>query len=426
MDNFYDINDFIVFLFKKWKMIIIIMVLGAVLFSGNRAVSMIRSYTAQDENTDVVSSSDIDSEEPLWYKVQNIIEITPEQEDQTPEMIIEAYRKLSGSSTVLNGIYERWYESELEEYGKRVEKLHEYGYILDKEVNYPYALRDFNTQFLINNDDLNTATRTQATYEERFIAVGFKSTNETLAREIADDYTQELTAAVQKAVGEFSYEIVDQSLFYDLPAASSGTQTTRVLSSSSSPAVVTVNQIIIQCVKGVIWGAVIGAGVSIILAFLMYMMTRKIYLLSDVRKFNVSILGTGFLQERGFIKIRACFHTALEGGSWDDTGHKKLLKRIAETAGTSNTVKDIYVTGTCKTAYLKKIAQELNEISSSAEFHFVEGIQTSGKAAGIARQENTAFILLEKFGESVKDNIEYELEELNKLETNILGMIVLE
>lgn len=426
MDNFYDINDFIVFLFKKWKMIIIIMVLGAVLFSGNRAVSMIRSYTAQDENTDVVSSSDIDSEEPLWYKVQNIIEITPEQEDQTPEMIIEAYRKLSGSSTVLNGIYERWYESELEEYGKRVEKLHEYGYILDKEVNYPYALRDFNTQFLINNDDLNTATRTQATYEERFISVGFKSTSETLAREIADDYTRELTAAVQNAVGEFSYEIVDQSLFYDLPAASSGTQTTRVLSSSSSPAVVTVNQIIIQCVKGVIWGAAIGAGVSIILAFLMYMMTKKIYLLSDVKKFNVSILGIGFLKERGFIKIRARFHTALEGGSWDETGHKKLLKRIAETAETSNTVKDLYVTGTCKPAYLKKIAQELNEISSSVTFHFVEGIQTSGKAAAIARQENTAFILLEKFGESVKDNIEYELEELNKLETDILGMIVLE
>ena len=124
----------------------------------------------------------------MGVKFQNIIDITPGQDatsGPTAERIIEAYRKLSGSSEVLGAVSEEWYESEKEEYQNRVEKFHDYGYILDKEVNYPYALRDFYTQFLVNNDDLNTAARTQYTYDERYIAVGFKSTDEALAREIA-------------------------------------------------------------------------------------------------------------------------------------------------------------------------------------------------------------------------------------------------
>ncbi len=432
MDNFYDVNDFVVFLFKKWRVVLVVIILSIAAFAGSRAVSMIGSYMAQDETTEAEAPpvSNPDSTEPMWVKIQNIIEITPGQDatsGPTAERIIEAYRKLSGSSEVLGVVSEEWYESEKEEYQNRVEKFHDYGYILDKEVNYPYALRDFYTQFLVNNDDLNTAARTQYTYDERYIAVGFKSTDEALAREIAKDYAEKLTAAVQESVGEFSYEIVDESVLYDLPTASSGTQTTRAASSStSSAAVITVKQIIVQCAKGVIWGMIVGAVISILLVFLMYMMTRKIYLLSDAKKFNVPILGTGFLKERGFLKIRSRFHTVLEGGNWDETGHRKLVKRIAETVEAFDPEKEVYVTGTCRPACLKKIAQELNEAASGIRIHFVEGIQSSGKAAKIAGKEDVSFILVERFGESLKDNIEYEVTELSRLGTEILGMIVLE
>lgn len=429
MDNFYDLNDFIVFLFKKWKTVLAVVLLVVVVFVGNRAFSMIRSYQAQGETTDTEEVSSSDSTEPMWVKAQNIIEIMPEEpktSDQMTEEVIEAYRKLSGSDAVLGAVSDEWYESEKEEYQIRVEKLHDYGYILDKEVDYPYAMRDFYSQFLVNNEDLNAAARTQDNYDEKYIAVGFRSSNAELAKSIADSYTEKLTAAVQESVGEFSYEIVDQSVLYDLPSASSGTQTTRVASTTSSAAVITVNQIIVQCAKGVVWGVMIGAIVSVILVFLMYMMTKKVYLLSDIRKFNIPVLGTGFYKERGFLKIRAWFHAALEGGNWDETGHKKLVKRVVELEEAYDSQKKIYVTGTCRTSYIKRIAHELNEASAKIDFEYVEGIQTSGKAAAIAKNENAAFILLEKFGESVKDNIEYEIAELNKLETEILGILVLE
>ena len=171
---------------------------------------------------------------------------------------------------------------------------------------------------------------------------------------------------------------------------------------------------------------IVGAVISILLVFLMYMMTRKIYLLSDAKKFNVPILGTGFLKERGFLKIRSRFHTVLEGGNWDETGHRKLVKRISETVEAFDPEKEVYVTGTCRPACLKKIAQELNEAASGIRIHFVEGIQSSGKAAKIAGKEDVSFILVERFGESLKDNIEYEVTELSRLGTEILGMIVLE
>ena len=432
MDNFYDVNDFIVFLFKKWRVVLVVIILGVAVFTGNRAVSMIGSYMSQDETSEAEVSpvTDPDSTEPMWIKIQNIIKITPGQDENsgpTAEQIIEAYRKLCRSSSVLDTVSEEWYESEKEEYQNRIKKFHDYGYILDKELNYPYALRDFYTQFLINNDDINSASRTQYTYDERYIAVGFKSTDESLARNITNTYTETLTAAVQESIGEFTYEIVDESVLYDLPGASAGTQTTRVASSSSATAsLITVNQIIVQCVKGVIWGIIIGAVISILLVFLMYMMTRKIYLLSDAKKFNVPILGMGFLKERGFLKIRSRFHTVLEGGNWDETGHKKLVKRIAETVEAIDSDKEVCVTGTCRVECLEKIAHELSEAASEIKIGFVEGIQESGKAAKIAGNENVSFILVERFGESLKDNIEYEVTELSKLEAEILGMIVLE
>lgn len=429
MDNFYDLNDFIVFLFRKWKTVLIVTFLIIVVFVGNRAILIIGNYNAQGEITSSSKNSDLDETEPMWIKVQNIIEIVPGQEDtseQTKEEITEAYRKLSGSDDVLNAMSDEWYESEKKEYKIRVEKLHDYGYILDKEVNYPYAKRDFYSQFLVNNEDLNTATKSRENYDEKYIAVGFKSSNGELAQKIADSYTKRLTEAVQKSLGEFSYDIVDQSILYDLPAASSGTQTTRVASTSSPDTVITVHQIIIQCAKGVVWGGIIGVIVSIALVFLMYMMTKKIYLLSDIKKLNIPILGAGFYSNRGFVKVRAKFHKILEGGYWDETGHKKLLKRIAELVKVSNLQKKIYVTGTCNKIYTQKIAEELSSFFTGTTFEYVEGIQESAKAVAIAKEENVAFIILEIFGESMKDNIESEIVELNKLETEILGILILE
>ena len=63
MDNFYDINDFIVFAFRKWKTILCVVILAAVVFAGNRAVSLYGDYRAQAESVQTDAVNETEEEE---------------------------------------------------------------------------------------------------------------------------------------------------------------------------------------------------------------------------------------------------------------------------------------------------------------------------------------------------------------------------
>lgn len=448
MDNFYDINDFIVFAFRKWKTILCVVILAAVVFAGNRAVSLYGDYRAQAESvqTDAVNeteeeetaeaqdtSSGSSFEEPMWIKVQNVVEITDIDSETvgteagTLSSIIDAFRKLGGTESVMNTMYDRWFEQESQEYQLRVEKLHDYGYILDKEVNYPYTRNEFYDQFLVNGRDVDAAMSLNIAYEENYITLGFKSTNEALAREIADDYTETLASYIQETIGGFSYNVIDTSVLYDLPTATSGTQSTRV-ASSSTPAVnnITMSYIAVQSVKGMVWGGIIGVLIAGVLILLMYMMTRRVYVLSDMRKYDVPLLGMGFLKKKGFTKIRARFHSAMEGGNWDATGCKKTAKHVSEIAAAKEIEGTILVTGTCQEAQIRRFVQALNAAAKSEKFVYAESVTTSAQIFKKIRENDAPVLIVEMLGDSLKDNIAYEISELKKQDADILGMLVFE
>lgn len=435
MDNFYDVNNFLMFMFKKWKTMILIILLGALLFTGNRAVGLLKDYRNQSDVTAEEKPKTSDNTEPMWAKVHCIVEITPLYEetedggtgrDLTP-FVIEAYRKMSSSETVLSAMYDRWYEAELNEYKARVKKFQAYGYILDKEVNYPFAERDFYSQFVVNNEDVGSALRTKETYDERLVMVGFRSTDEELARQVAEDYTVTLSEAVKNTVGDFEYKIVDTSVMYELPAASSGTQTTRVTSAAPAAEVITVNQIIKQCIKGCVWGAVLGGFVAVILVFFMYMMTRKVYLLSDIKKFGLPVLGAGFLKGKKINSLRANFHASLEGGNWDKSGYAGIAKRMAGMTDGMLRSQKVVVTGSCKDAHIRKLVKEMNVAAGQERFVFAEGLNVSSQVLRQVREvRSTKILLVEKFGETLKDNVEFEIEELKKFGADIMGIVVLE
>ena len=68
MDNFYDINDFIVFAFRKWKTILCVVILAAVVFAGNRAVSLYGDYRAQAESVQADAADETEGEERLQHR----------------------------------------------------------------------------------------------------------------------------------------------------------------------------------------------------------------------------------------------------------------------------------------------------------------------------------------------------------------------
>ena len=127
MDNFYDINDFIVFLMRKWKSFLIIVILLAVGYAGNRGIGLFREFLNQSgEVEEKVYSED----EPVWSKVLVNIQIEPVYQnvngvvvDET-QRYIEGYRKLGINENVLEEMYENWYDEEAQEVQIRKKKRH--------------------------------------------------------------------------------------------------------------------------------------------------------------------------------------------------------------------------------------------------------------------------------------------------------------
>ena len=184
--------------------------------------------------------------------------------------------------------------------------------------------------------------------------------------------------------------------------------------------------IAVQSVKGMVWGGIIGVLIAGVLILLMYMMTRRVYVLSDMRKYDVPLLGMGFLKKKSFAKIRARFHSAMEGGNWDATGYKKTAKHVSEIAAAKEIEGTILVTGTCQEAQIRRFVQALNAAAKSEKFAYAESVTTSAQIFKKIRENDAPVLLVEMLGDSLKDNIAYEISELKKQDADILGMLVFE
>ena len=95
MDNFYDINDYIVYLIKKWKICFGLIVITVVLFAGTRAIWLLHDYKNQQKTSIHVEQNNTDakseSEEPMWIRVQQIIKVEDIQNNSASEVVAKAF-----------------------------------------------------------------------------------------------------------------------------------------------------------------------------------------------------------------------------------------------------------------------------------------------------------------------------------------------
>lgn len=140
MDNFYDVNDFFAYVLRKWKSFIGIIIVIALVYGGVRGINLLQEYRNQPKEEENVTEENKDGDEPIWSRVLININIEPVYKEvdgntiDTTEQIIEAYRKLGSSEKVMNHMYDTWFEKAAKEAEARKTKLHDYGYILDKEL----------------------------------------------------------------------------------------------------------------------------------------------------------------------------------------------------------------------------------------------------------------------------------------------------
>ncbi len=422
MDNFYDLNDFIAYILRKWKLIIIIICVGIIGFAGVRFQGLYQDYRAAQNQPKEVSQTTEQTSEPMRCWTEITINVGPNYEVvgttgiSRGEEIANAYNAVKNDDEIMSQMYDKYFE-QAKIYGDRMRELMStYGYILDKEKNYEYVEYDFRRQFAVS-------------VNKNYVTIGFYSLNEEFAREVTEAYEKLLTAAVEEQYPNFDYTKVAEATRYELPETSAGASPTRN-AGSSTPATTTMSMktVMMQTIKGCVWGAIIGAVAALVIVFFLYMMSRKVILWTQIEKNGIKTYGLYYKKKAGVIgRIWRKLIAKLEGNQTAFEKADELAEIVAaDMAARCHKDEKILVYGN---GISKKTAEILinafNKKSNSERFIFTESPIASAKGIQNA-QEYHYVIVLETIGVSLKEEIEKEIQAFNGYHVEVAGIIGVE
>ena len=329
--------------------------------------------------------------------------------------IAALYYSVRNSEDIMSEMYDKYFET-AKEYGTQMRSLmSKYGYILDKEKNYDYVKYDFQRQFAV-------------TTTENTVTIGFYSLNEGFSKEVVTAYEKLLTKKVEEQYPEFEHTDVSMSTRYELPEVSGGASATRVVSSgSTSSASISMSTVIKQTIKGCVWGALIGLGISLAIIFLQYVMSRKVFLWSQLQLGNMQVYGLYYRKKVTFIgKMQRRFVEMLEGNTTvfyeaEDLAQiivSDVQKRYPESQQTV-----VCVNGDKKAG--QTLIEAMNRVTSNHKFVEVKSPLRSSEAAENP-QENLTGIVIETIGKSLRCDVKNEIQAFEKYNVKIAGIVGLE
>lgn len=417
MNDFYDLNDLLAFYLRKIKLVILIALIGAVGFAGFRFVSNYRQYTSQEPQTTQNSTV---GEEPTWKKVTYVVQIDPQYETagtgvlDTTKQVTDAFSRCARSEEVMNELLEKYFDAEKTEDVSRKESFSQYGYILDKEKEYPYTSYDFMNQCVMEQD----------TNGIDYVSIGFRSTNMENAETIGQEYANLLLKKVKEISGGDA-EIVDKAVSYELPTRSEGATSTRKLDSSASTSSMTKATVIKQTIKGAVWGGIIGGCIIVFCLFFLYYVSKKVRKSSDLKNQEMELLGIYTSKKTG--KFHSWIHK-LEGNDKFFNSIGAFVKYFYAVLDAKN-IKEgkILICGNGDNDKINNLIRELEKKcpDSQYSFEYKGSLLSSGDAVTEAKTSDYS-ILVECFNKSLIDDIKEENNKCNEYGVKVLGMVGIE
>lgn len=418
MENFYDLNDFIAYIVRKLKLVIFIVFIATVGFSGIRFKNLYATYKSQ-HNQQTEETQEKTASEPMkcWSEIN--LNIGPNYEvigttgmDRGDE-IADAYNALKNDDIIMKTLHDSYFE-QAKIYGDQMRQLmSQYGYILDKEKNYEYAEYDFRKQFSVQVND-------------NYVTIGFYSLNEEFSKEVVADYEKMLTERVEKQFPNFDYSKISDAIRYELPDISAGASPTRNAGSgSTSTSKMSWKSVIVQTIKGCVWGIVIGIVAALVIVFFMYMMSRKIIIWRQLQFVDIRTYGLLYSKKGGFIKkaIRRMI-AMLEGNKTAFSDFSTLADVIlADVHMRFNDDRKIAICSCADEKNGKILCKYLNANEGKDRFVHVPSLLISGKEYPKGVNE---VILIEIIGKTVNSEIEQEIKTLRKYDIEILGVVGVE
>lgn len=415
MENFYDLNDFFAYIVRRLKFVIVIICIAVIGFAGVRFAGLYSDYSSQKNQAEQTQPQQTVSE-PMKCWAEIDINVAPNYEivgntgmDRGKE-IAYAYDAVRNSDEIMNTLHDKYFE-QAKVYGDKMRELMiQFGYSLEKERNYEYVDYDFRRQFSVS-------------ITENYVTIGFYSLNVDFSKEVVAEYEKLLTAAVEKQYPGFEHSIVSESVRYELPETSAGASPVRNAGGQSTTSQkISFSSVIMQTVKGCFWGVVIGVVVSVVLLFLMYMMSRKLLGWQQLQFKNIRIYGLFYLKEGNVIsRLLRKAVAFLEGNQTAFQDLNTLIDVIlVDVHMRYPDERKIAVCSNSGSFASKTICRELNAGEGKERFVEIAPPLNSGKEYPA---DVTDVILIETIGKTVKSDMVKEIETFHDYGIEIVGVI---
>lgn len=418
MNEFNDFNDIIVFYLRKIKIFLSIVIVIAVAFAGIKTLNGYKAYVASKENAqnhDTQKSEKEQAGEPLQKTVSVVVNVKPVIIDNGNDMasyITGAFAANQNNQKVTEQLLAEFLETEKSDNKSNRELLYQYGYILDKERNYTYNESDFISGMMVS------------VLKDNYVSIGFTSMNEERARKIANSYANALINEVEKQIGKFEYEMMEESVIYSLPSPSAGASPTRVISSSSNSVgqIMPFKNVIIEGIKGGIWGSLLGMVLAIIIVAVWYLSSKKIQKISDLDRDNL-FYGI-YSKKRGLSKWWYKMIYNLEGERRCFSESKEIADIVVATLQEKQIDDPIMIAGSVVSKKTEELYKALVS-NKKVDFECVKFVFTDVESIKKC-QCYKQVILVEEIGKTIKDDIKREIDIYAGYSVDVLGILLVE
>lgn len=264
MDNFFDLQQFLIAILRKWKIVISIIIIIGLFGTAIRFFPLIKEYVSKDK-IDQSKEESIEQkmdEFPYSYIAKEVIYVPTNINSNGYNenlSIVNAYVALYNSKDVLETMKRDFFEEAEKVYSKSIPKLREYNYITASTAEKVYDTVSFYSTISVQPINENS------------IVVSAITNDEKLSKNMVKEMVTLVTDKVVEMCGEFECKIVETATFATLPTAEGGLAPKSFTNSSQDNMIeISLKTVVIESIKGGIWGGIAGVLIALLVAFFLY------------------------------------------------------------------------------------------------------------------------------------------------------------
>ena len=419
MNTFFDLREFLITLLKKMKISLIIIILFAFVGGLMRFVPLMQEYLSFDERVAATKTIEVESDYPYFYEARRTLYIEPnyivtgDSVVDTSDDVTQAYQKCYQNKEVLQPLVAKYFEEATRLYYQNIEGQIKYNYI-NKIAVTDFKLEDFYRWFTIN-------------VSNNFVDLRAKTPNVDFSETIVSEFEHLLSQYVKNLVGDYSYIVTEGQIGTTKPTALNGLipiDDSQVPSETITKP--NISYILVRSIKGIIWGIGAGIGFSIILGFFVQCLSLTIVSEGDMKVYPVKILASLRIKKNQCKLSSIVNHLIdiLEGNANNCVTYEETAKLASAFLNEKNKLfKTVIVTGSASFPPMKMFADALQNEMKDYKVLCGECITTHSNTVEKVIEADIV-LLYEKIGESNKEEIYKEIDRIQFLKREIIGMVL--